>query len=180
MNAETTATNLLLTGRPGIGKTTAVQRLVELEPQLRLVGFLTVEVREQGQRVGFAAVTLAGERLVIAHRDLESAHRVGRYGVDADAIDRAVELSLGSTATADGFVVDEIGKMELFSVRFVTAMRRILDDSRPLVATIARRGGGFIAETPRRHDVETWQVNATNRDRVPRRAAEWLRERLAR
>ena len=51
------------------------------------------------------------------------------------------------------YLVDEIGKMECFSTRFVTAMKRLLESDRLVIATIARRGGGFIAEVKQRDDV---------------------------
>ena len=52
--------NLLLTGLPGCGKTTVLERVAEHLGDLRLAGFLTLELREHGQRVGFEAVGLGG------------------------------------------------------------------------------------------------------------------------
>jgi hypothetical protein len=43
--------NLLLTGAPDCDKTTVLKRVAEHLADLRLAGFLTVEVREHGQRV---------------------------------------------------------------------------------------------------------------------------------
>ena len=51
---------LLLTGAPGCGKTTVLERVAEHLGDLRLAGFLTLELREHGQRVGFEAVGLGG------------------------------------------------------------------------------------------------------------------------
>ena len=59
--------NLLLTGPPGCGKTTVLERVVEHLGDLRLAGFLTLELREHGQRVGFEAVGLGGRRVILAH-----------------------------------------------------------------------------------------------------------------
>jgi len=50
--------NLLLTGHPGCGKTTVLERALEHLGDLRLAGFVTLELREHGQRVGFEAVGL--------------------------------------------------------------------------------------------------------------------------
>jgi predicted ATPase len=52
--------NLLLTGPPGCGKTTVLERVAGHLGDLRLAGFLTVELREHGQRIGFEAVGLGG------------------------------------------------------------------------------------------------------------------------
>jgi nucleoside-triphosphatase THEP1 len=59
-NSSNSSKNLLLTGVPGCGKTTVAKRLAELLAGLRLAGFLTLELREHGQRVGFQAVGLGG------------------------------------------------------------------------------------------------------------------------
>jgi nucleoside-triphosphatase len=74
--------NLLLTGAPGCGKTTVLERVVEELSDLRLAGFLTVELREHGQWVGFKAVGLSGRRAILAHVRFRSPLSVGRYGVN--------------------------------------------------------------------------------------------------
>jgi nucleoside-triphosphatase THEP1 len=73
--------NLLLTGAPGCGKTTVLERVAEHLGDLRLAGFLTVELREHGQRVGFEAVGLGGRRAPLAHIRHRSPLSVGRFGV---------------------------------------------------------------------------------------------------
>ena len=51
---------LLVTGKPGVGKTTFVERIVDrLRGSLRLAGFTTAEVRGPDlQRSGFRIVTV--------------------------------------------------------------------------------------------------------------------------
>jgi nucleoside-triphosphatase len=71
--------------------------------------------------------------------------------------------------------VDEIGKMECFSQRFVAAMRALLDSDRRVLATIARRGTGFIAEVRRRGDAELLEVTARSRDLLPEEIVAWAR-----
>jgi len=115
---------LLLTGRPGIGKTTVIRRVAEALRAERIAGFFTEELRSRGERVGFRIVTLDGRRQPMAGVDLRSPHRVGRYGVDVAAIDALAEATLAPEA-AEVFLVDEIGKMECASRTFVDAMRRL-------------------------------------------------------
>ena len=165
--------NLLLSGRPGIGKTTVITRLTEHLPNLQLAGFYTEEIREGGQRCGFRAVTLLKQTAVLAHVDYRSRTRVGRYGVDVAAFEKLALPEL--TRPADLMLIDEIGKMECFSSAFVSAVRDLLDNARPLVATVALAGGGFIAEIKARSDVEILQVTRDNRDRLPQHLADRLR-----
>jgi len=70
--------------------------------------------------------------------------------------------------------VDEIGKMECLSARFVAHMRRILDGRVPLIATVAQRGAGFIAEVKRREDCELLTLTRANRDAMPQQLLERL------
>ncbi len=164
---------LLLTGAPGVGKTTVIRRLATCLAGKQLRGFFTEEIREGGERKGFRLSGFAGPAQIIAHIDLPRRHRVGKYGVDVAAIDEAAAL-LDPEAMADVYLVDEIGKMECLSERFVIAMRRLLRSRIPVVATVALRGAGFIAEAKRLPRCVLWQVNAANRDDLVPRIVDWL------
>ena len=166
---------LLLTAPPGAGKTTLVRRVAARLDALRVAGFTTEEIREGGRRLGFRIVELEGRGRVMAHVDLPGPARVGRYGVDVRAIEEAAARSLTPDPAVDLYVVDEIGKMECLAEGFVAAMRALLDSDRRVLATIARKGGGFIAEVKRRADVELWEFTAANRDLLPERVLAWAR-----
>src|SRR6266496_2303557 len=57
---------ILVTGPPGIGKTTLVRRVVERLHGKRLTGFYTEELRGRGGRTGFRIVTLDGREARLA------------------------------------------------------------------------------------------------------------------
>jgi nucleoside-triphosphatase len=172
----TTAKNLLLTGPPGCGKTTVLRRVAERLGDLRLWGFLTLELREHGQRVGFEAIDLHGRRTTLSHIRSRSSVRVGRYGVEPERLIPLVEVNLIRPGdSADGLLIDEIGQMECSCPAFTAAMRRVLEGSVPVLATVALRGGGFIAEVKARPDVRIIEVAPGNRDDLPERLATWLR-----
>jgi nucleoside-triphosphatase len=172
----TTAKNLLLTGPPGCGKTTVLRRVAERLGDLRLAGFLTLELREHGQRVGFEAIDLSGRRTILAHVRSRSPVRVGRYGVEPDRLIPLVEENLVRPAgSLDVFLIDEIGKMECSCPAFTTALRQGLEGPVPVLATVALKGGGFIAEAKACLDVRIIEVAPGNRDGLPERLATWLR-----
>ena len=163
---------LLLTGVPGVGKTTLLRRVAEQVP-LRLAGFTTEELRTRGERIGFRIVPFHGTGRIMAHVDLRSHARVGRYGVDIAAIDAVTETALALDPAVDVYLVDEIGKMECFSQHFVAAVRRLLDSDKRMVASIARQGTGFITEVKRRRDIELWEVTVRNRDALVAPLLQW-------
>ena len=165
-------THLLLTGRPGVGKTTVIMRLAEQLANRRVAGFYTQEIREGGRRQGFRATTFSGEIIILAHTQIRSRQRVGRYGVVVAAFEQLVLPEL--RRPCDAVIIDEIGKMECFSSPFVDAVRGLLDGSTPVTATVAASGGGFIAEAKARSDVEVWEVTQANRDELPQRLAKRL------
>jgi nucleoside-triphosphatase len=176
-----TCKNLLLTGTPGCGKTTVMKRVVEQCGDLRLAGFLTLELRQHGQRVGFEAVGLGGRRALLAHVQIRSPWSVGRYGVEPDRLTPLIDQEvMRLDGTVDAFLIDEIGKMECLCPQFVVAMKKLLSEPSPVVATIALRGGGFIEETRARPDVHVMEVTQGNRQALPREIAAWIRQHKAR
>ena len=165
---------VLLTAAPGTGKTTVMRRLAERLADARIAGFYTAEMRERGERRGFRLIAYNGSEALIAHVELPKTHRVGKYGVDVAAIDRASDATLARGRGVQLYLVDEIGKMECLSARFVAHMRRILDGRVPLIATVAQRGTGFIAEVKRREDCELLTLTRANRDAMPQQLLERL------
>jgi nucleoside-triphosphatase len=143
----------------------------------RLQGFITEEIRERGARRGFQLQTVEGDRVVLARIGLPSAYRVGRYAVDVQALDGLADSVLALDPKTDIYLVDEIGKMECLSVRFVAAMERLLDSYKLLVATVAARGGGLIESVKRRPGVVLWSVTRDNRDGLVDQVLAWIRER---
>lgn len=163
---------VLLTGEPGVGKTTLVQQALELLPGLRKAGFVTQELRGPLGRLGFALQPFGGERRILAHVDFVSRQRVGRYGVDLEIVNYVVDTSLRLQSDVDLYVVDEIGKMECLSRRFVAAMERLLNADVPLLATVALRGPGLIGAVKERSDVRLLEVTTGNRDALCDRIVE--------
>ena len=159
---------LLLTGPPGIGKTTVIQKVLS-DIEISAGGFYTHEIRRGGRRVGFSMKTLEGEEGTLAHIDNRGGYRVGRYGVDINSFEAVVLPALErALQEQELIVIDEIGKMELFSQAFQEMVMRVLDqDERHLLGVIHQGRDPFAVSVKRRGDVEVISVSHTNRDDLP-------------
>jgi nucleoside-triphosphatase len=156
--------NLLVTGLPGVGKTTLIISLLPYLSVYRPAGFFTREIREGGIRKGFELVSLTGGSLVLAHTGIAGRERVGKYGVDTEGFRRYIE-QLKGTLTGHGLIIfDEIGKMEVLSAEFRELVADVLDGKIPLLATIARKGDRFIEGIKGRPDVRLVEITRTNRE----------------
>ncbi|MEV5549630.1 nucleoside-triphosphatase [Streptomyces sp. NPDC052309] len=171
-------TRILLEGRPGVGKTTAVRRLAALLRTREAVGFTTEEIRQAGTRVGFALETLSGRRSVLAHRDFPGPTRVGRYGVDLSVMERLALPSLRPAAPGRLVLIDELGRMELACAPFRDAVRALFDSAAgDVVATVQARPDPFTDALKQRPDVEVVHLTPANRDGMPEALAARLERR---
>ena len=162
---------ILITGAPGVGKTTLIRQLVVELGKERCTGFYTTEIRPGGIRKGFELVGLDGQKRILAHVAIDSPFRVGRYGVDVKGFERFLDVIAFGRIDARVVVVDEIGKMEAFSPEFLRRLDTVFASRQQLVATISAPGPEAIQRFKRRADVTLFEVTRSNRDRLVREIA---------
>ncbi len=158
--------NILITGKPGCGKTTIIRRIIE-ELKLDAGGFYTEEIRIGEKRVGFKIITLDGKKSILAHVDIESPYRVSKYGVNLEGLEKVgVESIWRALEEKDVVVIDEIGKMELFSNRFKEAVNTALNSDKITIATILLAPNPYTDKIKRRKDVKLFYISPENRERA--------------
>ena len=158
---------VLLSGLPGCGKTTAVMKIIAELNSTSAAGFYTEEIRENDTRKGFRFKRLDGTEGILAHVDIKSRFKVSRYGVDIAGFEKDVAPILDIEQNdAELFVIDEIGKMECFSRKFVAAVRALFASDKSVLASVARKGSGLISEVKNYPGVELFNLTHENREKT--------------
>jgi nucleoside-triphosphatase len=148
-----------------------IRRALDLIGSERCAGFLTEEVRgASGGRLGFDVVTLDGRHGRLARAGAPGP-RVGRYGVDVHGFEGlgVAALEAGIAAGARILVVDEIGKMELYSRRFLALVERVLNASSAwaVLGTVMQRRPRALSWLEGRADLRLVEVTRANRESLP-------------
>ena len=174
---------ILLTGQPGIGKSTIIRKVVSLLGG-KAGGFYTREVRTGGKRTGFQIVTVDGHSDYLASKDLniifaKEAPFKG-YRINLEAIETIVVPSLYRALEQGQIVIiDEIGPMEFISARFRQVVVDILASEAVVAGSIVQRPNAFADQVKAHHRVEIRQVTIDNRDEIATRIHAQLIEYLA-
>ncbi len=153
---------IAVTGRPGIGKTTLCLKVYEkLKDKFGISGFITLEVREGGRRVGFKILDLKTLRYVWLAKIGEGKVKVGKYSVFVENLESVIE---NIDKNADLIIVDEVGPMELKSRKFVEFMSGILKRGNLLV-TVHYKSRHWLVEKIK-SEFKIYVLNEENRNSI--------------
>lgn len=168
---------ILLTGKPGVGKTTVVKKVVQ-KLKDKVIGFWTEDIRDKlNKRTGFKIVTTEGTEAILASKYLfETPYKVGSYYVDVETFEKVVIPVLEKALKEDKTVViDEIGKMELFSKRFISVVEEIFEKKEKILATVPIKDvHPFVKKVKERKDVLLIEVTLSNRNYLPEKIIQML------
>ncbi len=168
----------LLTGPPRAGKTTLIKQVVA-DFKGKACGFYTEEIREKDERRGFQLVALDGRKVTLSHIDFKSPYRVGKYGVNIEGLEEVgVAALLGAQSNCDLMVVDEIGKMEMLSLKFRSAIEDLITANRRVLGTILLHHHTWSDIIKARPEVQTVMLNRNNYSQVLSEVTRWLEATL--
>ena len=166
----------LLTGMPGTGKTTLIRQAITQSGR-NAGGFFTQEIRSVGIREGFRIVTLDGKEGVLAHIAIDSPFRVGKYGVDISVLDTiGVDSIYNAISHNDLIVIDEIGKMELFSPRFITAVQDALTSPKKVLGTVTLKPHPLADSIRLSKNIRVAEITRNNQKFVLAEILTWLKQ----
>lgn len=172
------AHHVALTGQPGIGKTTLVKKVCEVlrTKNIKVQGFFTEEVRTKGRRCGFDVVTIDGQRAVLSRisdgsTNMKRNYCVGQYSVDVESFESLALPELRLSDKENGIVIiDEIGKMELFSSVFKQSVQTLFRSPLVRILTTIPIAKGkpmpFVEAIRNNPAVQLFTVSRDNRDEL--------------
>ena len=150
--------NILLTGRSGVGKTTAILKILENLQSDEIGGFWSREMLNKGKRVGFAFETLSGKAGSLAHRDLWSAYELEGCRVNMDDINSIIIPELIAARKSGKLIlIDEIVDIFprlLVHNHFIDEVVSCLETGRVLGTVYERTSNKLIREIIERQDVK--------------------------
>jgi len=168
----------LVTGSPGVGKSTAVSKIVlRLKSAGVIVGGCTTSERKSGGvRIGFEVRDLTTGRVgQLASVASKFGPRVGRYRVNLTDVARVGASGLeAAAASSEIIVIDEVGPMELVSPEFRRGVQRCIESGKPILAVVHERLEDDLLNELRTKATATLNLSVENRNEVTEELAEAL------
>lgn len=156
----------LITGKPGIGKTTLIKKLSLSFDLKDICGFYTEEIREKNKRVGFKIITLNNGEGILAHINFRSPYKISKYYVDIQNFEKLIISELNLVNKRKIILIDEIGKMELFSKSFKEKIIEIFQLDKIIIATIPISKIEFIENLKSLPKVKIYEITFENRNQL--------------
>ncbi len=172
---------ILLTGRPGVGKSTAIDAFIKLYSEPATWVVTTAIPRPEGGRAGFLAANSNGLTMVISHKtDIDSNVIIGENHVDVAAVDTMFADALHHTQlnAHELTIVDEIGPIQLLSPAFSSVLERAFTTGADMVASIHHKEDRLAPYRTSPHAI-LLEVTIENRDFLPQALAILAHDRQA-
>ena len=135
---------ILITGTPGSGKSTLISRLMAYYTQknYKIYGFITPEVRQNNKRKGFDVEDIySKKKFPLARVDPHNTKfKLGKYSIFINEFEAYLDMALNiEKDIIDLLIIDEIGKMELFSKKFQDLIKKFFQSEVSIMATIGQK-----------------------------------------
>lgn len=161
-------TILVLTGAPGIGKTTAVIHVARAlkDRGLNVGGIISRELRTNNIRIGFEFVDLVTNDTNVLAFITGNGPKVGKYFVNLEGCRFAAERLRDAVKSCDVIICDEIGPMELKSIEFVDSVKNLLEVNKKLIVVVHQKLHHPLIDQFRNKSSLLINIDMENREKV--------------
>ncbi len=172
-----------ISGAWGTQKSKTIKSIIDMltKEDINVGGMVTEPIMEDNRRVGFQVMDWrTKEKAVFAHLDLDSSVEIKGYGVNLDSLNEVGVKAIKNAAQENDVVlIDEIGKMQVESEEFCEMVSKIFEVNKPLIITFEKKSRNtLLQDLRRRDDVRMLELTEVNKDLLPYKVVELLKEEL--
>jgi len=169
--------DIIITGSVGIGKTTVCKKLLELARKdgYTCGGILTPKAIDGNNVKGIEAIDIqTGERECLAAlEDIYDGPRIGRYFFNPEGISFGAK-AIEKGASADIFIVDEIGYLELQGGGFACAIAKVRAKKMANSILVIRKELVLDFQAQLDNGLPIFEATLENRSDLPQRIYSYL------
>ena len=161
-------TIIVLTGAPGVGKTTAVIRVARAlkERGVKVAGIVSREIRINNMRVGFEFIDLTTNDRNVLASITGNGPKVGKYFVNVAGCRFAAERLTNAVRNSDVIICDEIGPMELKSREFIDSVKNLLEVDKKVIVVVHQKLQHPLTDEFRNKSSLLINLDLKNREKV--------------
>jgi nucleoside-triphosphatase len=161
-------TIIVLTGAPGVGKTTAVIRVARAlkERGVKVGGIVSKELRINNMRVGFEFIDLTTNDRNVLASITGNGPKVGKYFVNIAGCSFAAERLTNAVRNSDVIICDEIGPMELKSREFIDSVKNLLEVDKKVIVVVHQKLQHLLTNEFRNKSSLLINLDLKNREKV--------------
>jgi len=159
---------IVLTGAPGVGKTTAVIRVARAlkERGVKVGGIVSRELRINNMRVGFEFIDLTTNDRTVLASITGNGPKVGKYFVNVAGCRFAAERLTNAVRNSDVIICDEIGPMELKSREFIDSVKNLLEVDKKVIVVVHQKLQHLLTDEFRNKSSLIINLDLENREKA--------------
>src|SRR6266704_6789619 len=161
-------TIIVITGAPGVGKTTAVIRVTRAlkERGIKVGGIVSRELRTNNMRIGFEFIDLTTNDRSVLASITGKGPKVGKYFVNIAGCRFAAERLTNAVRNSDVIICDEIGPMELKSKEFIDSVKNLLEVDKKVIVVVHQKLQQLLIDEFRNKASLLIDLDLENREKV--------------
>jgi len=159
--------NIFITGSIKIGKSSVINKVLEQLGEIKLGGFKTTPIFENGLRKGFALESFHGQKQIFAHTNLDSNMKFNVYRYDVSVFENfGTQLLENGLKNSELIVMDEIGMMEKNTVQYKKHIMKCLGAHQQVLGAFQKRAEWFSDILSKRSDTKIFFITEENRETI--------------